>query len=1004
MSGVLENIRKKYPEYNDINDSTLAKLVVAKYPEYESDLRGFYETPIPKNPEVPKQVEGKSIPGFMNYLKKKFIDEPSTSVGEGLTGVQKALRDLGNTSPERFPADVGNLFTSAGQVIAGGFSPLNPFIEAEGQLAKNVGVPALDVPTNLQTFTQFSGNVAKESAKLLTNDQRTIESVGRVGETIGSAAPFVAIGAGAKLLKNTKPVSRPTSVEPESISKPDLSNASDVVEVPTGGGPPTMTEVKAGNIRTGRFEQPAQQGIKDLVVNEPNNAVEFQRRGVQTHAETEAAARLQGETVARAKRGEVKPGEAFNAAQIEALDSELNRIGQLTPDQIANEPGVSNLLRTVHGAHAEGGRALNIMGKNIDPTVAQNFQAAAKLSKDPTIVDAVKLAADMLDKGQMVPPGVWHKVAEWGRNVKLLSVSSLVRSVVGNSVMQVFKYPETLTSAGYNKILSTLTGKSRDRFAREATADFVGTMSGARTGFTEAWKMIKEEALSIEESAFLEQEVGRHAQGAIGGTLGKVIRTPQRLQGAIDSIFRKPSEQGLIARYATRKALQEGLSGKALLERIDELIKTPTPDVISKVATDARYLTYQGKLGAFGGGINSFRLSHPLAQTLVPFFNTWANLFKAGVERTPFGVMTPEFLQAAREGLGSKKTLSDVRLSEITGKKFEPGLGRLSDKYARATVGSAFMATSGAVIFKAMDGDITGRGPRTPQERDALERTGWKPYSLKIGDTYYSYRGFEPLSTWLGVMSDASQGLGEEGVDEAISRSTKNIARNFADNQFMIGIKDAVDVLLGDKEASAERAIAGFAVGMMVPTIAQQVGGIIDPVRRKSEGIGESVMIRIPGLSKDLIPQRDIFGRPIITERPGLRLIAGNISTEKIDPTEKELQRLKLNLGWPSDTYAGIKLTPQEEDKLVELSGKQFKKVLDNMVKSEMWDQLTDGVKVSAIQRAQNLIREIHRATLFPGATEESLLQKMDKNLTGGSISPEDKEKTMDALRRATQR
>lgn len=62
----------------------------------------------------------------------------------------------------------------------------------------------------------------------------------------------------------------------------------------------------------------------------------------------------------------------------------------------------------------------------------------------------------------------------------------------------------------------------------------------------------------------------------------------------------------------------------------------------------------------------------------------------------------------------------------------------------------SFMFASGL----ALNGVITGAMPSDAKERKALLATGWRPYSWKIGDTYVSYQGYEPIHTMLGFAAD----------------------------------------------------------------------------------------------------------------------------------------------------------------------------------------------------------------------------------------------------------
>lgn len=766
-----------------------------------------------------------------------------------------------------------------------------------------------------------------------------------------------------------------------------------------------ITSDKAANLSLRRFEEPAREGISNLTSAQESSTIEAQRRGVRPHEVTEQAARAQGEIVRKARKGEIEPGTALNAEQIEALDSEVNRVGKLSPKEILeneNPQEVANLLRTTYGVHAEAGRALNILGKNIDPSVAQNFLKIAEQTKDPVLKNAVEKAIDFLEKGEKIPPGFWDKVAEWGRNIKLASMSGLIRSLVGNSVMQVFRYPEAFGSALANKVLATITGKRKDRFMQEIVADIIGTKTGIKDGLRRAAALLKEEPTALSDNLFLEMEIP-DSRGAIKGTLGKVIRTPQRAQGAMDLIFRVPAYKGAIGKLAVRKAFQEGLKDEAWARRVDELIQKPTADMVLQANLDSRYLTFQSPLGPIAAGVNYLRSAHPVMQLPVPFFSTAANLFKAIVERTPFAPLTPSFQQALFEALGKpgkQKGSLEYGFERATGKKFEPQIGNLSDRVSRMVAGTTFMVLTGVVLNKVLDGEITGRGPRSATERDALFRTGWMPYSIRLGGRYISYRGFEPLTGWLSMLADYNQGYKEDGIEEAFIRSSVNLIKNFAENPFLVGVKDIMDGLTDVEGKRAEKAIAGFIVGMTVPTIVKQTRNVIDPTVRKSGGVAESIQSQLPLASEELLPKRNVFGEPIQIESPGTRLLGFSTSARKTSQLETELERLKLNLSWPSDMYGEVKLTPEQYDKLLVVAGTGLKITLEGLVQSPSWGQMTDGNKIDAIRHVQDKIRDIVRIGLFPDVKMESELRKMERDFIGGELSDDERKRMQESFRR----
>ena len=74
----------------------------------------------------------------------------------------------------------------------------------------------------------------------------------------------------------------------------------------------------------------------------------------------------------------------------------------------------------------------------------------------------------------------------------------------------------------------------------------------------------------------------------------------------------------------------------------------------------------------------------------------------------------------------------------------------------------------GALMYTTMgglaaSGVVTGGGARDPQQRALDIATGWRPYSIKIGDKYISYQRLDPFSTVLGLAADTVEFAKEAG-------------------------------------------------------------------------------------------------------------------------------------------------------------------------------------------------------------------------------------------------
>ncbi len=81
-------------------------------------------------------------------------------------------------------------------------------------------------------------------------------------------------------------------------------------------------------------------------------------------------------------------------------------------------------------------------------------------------------------------------------------------------------------------------------------------------------------------------------------------------------------------------------------------------------------------------------------------------------------------------------------------------------------LGITCMLGSGVVIASNL-GMITGSPPIDRTERAALMRTGWQPYSIKVGDKFISYQGLAPFDGLLAMFADCTQLVDRITSDDA---------------------------------------------------------------------------------------------------------------------------------------------------------------------------------------------------------------------------------------------
>lgn len=124
----------------------------------------------------------------------------------------------------------------------------------------------------------------------------------------------------------------------------------------------------------------------------------------------------------------------------------------------------------------------------------------------------------------------------------------------------------------------------------------------------------------------------------------------------------------------------------------------------------------------------------------------------------------------------------------------------------------------------AVSGLVTGSAPADPKERAALFATGWKPYSVRFGDKYVSYAGYEPIQTILGFAADSVNILSairtsddEKKYQQLTQQVMATLVNNFLDKaSFRTGLRQLTFLTSPDEnEGNFIRALAQTAQGFL---------------------------------------------------------------------------------------------------------------------------------------------------------------------------------------------
>jgi hypothetical protein len=372
------------------------------------------------------------------------------------------------------------------------------------------------------------------------------------------------------------------------------------------------------------------------------------------------------------------------------------------------------------------------------------------------------------------------------------------------------------------------------------------------------------------------------------------------------------SQEALI-REGTKQADELGLVGVAFAEKrvahikkyVDDNFDEDASNLAAYALEEAKYFTHTRELeeGSLGKQIQNITKNYAFARFVLPFVRTPSNLLSFALERTP--------LSASFKIPGTNKRLNVPGLRSEA-EALQKGLASKDPVIKAAAQGKVVTSFATAGLFYEMVFNnnntlplITGGGPKDERQKKILEETGWRPYSIKIDGTYYSYQRLDPIATLLGVSADMSELMKEnieaneadlEHVGIAVATA---LSRNVANKSYLAGIQLWADALK-DPERFGERLGRNYS-SSFVPNVLSQMQDYDKQSMREVRSIADAVLKKLPNGRDMLDPKRNILGEEKIIDYGSFGFINPvAYSAEKEDPVLQEMAELKYAFRQPS--------------------------------------------------------------------------------------------------------
>ena len=540
------------------------------------------------------------------------------------------------------------------------------------------------------------------------------------------------------------------------------------------------------------------------------------------------------------------------------------------------------------------------------------------------------------------------------------------KNIVGNASFGLYQIPERLVASIYSNTLpqgvrswkSLVPGSTQDKIALDEALTMMQSLTnGVLEGMELAGRAFRTNQPydlvdKVEDARRGYESLGSQIQRVTGTSpdtwLGKAmdyygtaITMPGRALLTEDEFFKgvfyRIEMNAQITRRAKniyRESMEAGMSeadalAKAEREAID-LFSNPPSDLEEAAVLYAQRGTFTNDLPPALASLQKV-FNHPALKVIVPFFKTPANIGLAVVERTPFAPLSSVW----REEMARGGVYRDMALAKVT-------------------LGSAVLATFASL---SADGQITGGGPSRKAEREALMRTGWQPYSIRVGDTWYSYSGLEPISAMLAIAADYTEYAQREDddglIEEVFLGGALSFAEFMAEQPYLQGLSEVSRLFglgRGGGEVDAKKIIdglskqaGGFAIGgspagaysSMIASIerlynpnASDISASPDlpmGVRGFVEAFNQ-YRSRLPSFNEGLPERVNLWGdvRQQGRGKPYEMVLPTRVSPDQFSDVDDMLVRLGSPIGMPARKMNGAEMNAEQYNRLLVIYGKEL--------------------------------------------------------------------------------
>lgn len=382
--------------------------------------------------------------------------------------------------------------------------------------------------------------------------------------------------------------------------------------------------------------------------------------------------------------------------------------------------------------------------------------------------------------------------------------------------------------------------------------------------------------------------------------------------------------------------------------------------------------------------VNSIRIEtaqgvfRPL-QLIIPFVNIICNTTSRAFDLTPVGI--------ARGVMGHPVIMAKGFAKGQRYDNYLPEEAR--DKLVTGILGTALGGLVGALALAYRDDDddrarfmIYGMGPDDKVKRQQMPQ-GWRPFSIKIGDTYWSYSE-TPFAYLFGVIGSTMDRLrySKDNEDattlQAMTLALLQVPEVSTKTGAFSGFNEFMKVWRG--EAKLTDAIARPVSGLIpAQGFLRDVNKLMQVPKLEATTITGAIFKDVPVVGEYLNrPALNIFGETVPTGWPAISRI---VNAQKQDPEALFMARERLWIPGYDDKLAVGQWLPEAHQKLLKGAawrtqriahkGATYAGVMTPAERYELIKEAGPGIRTA--------IREIQAIKAsFPEATTEQLQERLN--------------------------